>query len=291
MGGKTDKKTNGKVNEKTGRKINGKAGAAERAVLVIFCFVIAAPLLTIVVWAFTERWAWPSLLPQTFSLRAVRSVFSGSAQLSRIFFSSVLISLAVAALSAAAGTMAARALVCYEFFGKHFFDFLSLLPFLVPASVFAMGIQVMFLKLGIGGTVPGVILVHLICSMPYAVRLLEEGTRAAGLRLEEQARVLGAGPFRAFLEATLPRLAPVILSAFSMSYIVSFSQYFLTLIIGGGQVKTFAIVMVPYLQSGERNFASVYSLIFLLVTIVVFGMFDWLVHRFTDGQDAGYYVS
>lgn len=89
-----------------------------------------------------------------------------------------------------------------------------------------------------------------------------------GNGLEEQARVLGATPWKAFYKVTLPMLAPVMLSSFSMAYIVSFSQYFLTLLIGGGQVKTFTIVMVPLLQGGNRNIASVYSTVFLGVTLL-----------------------
>ena len=108
-------------------------------------------------------------------------------------------------------------------------------------------------------------------------------------RLEEQARVLGAGPLTAFRRVTLPNLLPVILSAFSMSYIVSFSQYFLTLIIGGGNVKTFTIVMVPFLTGGERNFASIYSVIFLMVTIVIFGVFELVTRRIMKNRDVEYF--
>ena len=82
---------------------------------------------------------------------------------------------------------------------------------------------------------------------------------------------------------------PVMLSAFSMSFIVSFSQYFLTLMIGGGSVRTFAVVMVPYLTSGERNFASVYSLIFLTIMTIVFGLLEWMVGHFTKEQEVEYY--
>ena len=74
-----------------------------------------------------------------------------------------------------------------------------------------------------------------------------------------------------------------------MAYIVSFSQYFLTLMIGGGSVKTFSIVMVPYLSGGQRNFASIYSLIFLVITITIFGVFEWIVSRFTKEQEVEYY--
>ena len=250
-------------------------------IIAIFIVLIIAPLLTIVVWVFTERWAWPELIPQVFSTRALESVFRDSKELAQLFFSSMLISLTVAFFSVVIGTMTARALECYEFLGKKMFSFLSLLPFLVPATVFAMGIQVKFIQAGLSGTIVGVIIVHLICSLPYAVTLLQDGTRAMGTRLEEQARVLGAGPWTAFMKVTLPNLFPVMLSAFSMAYIVSFSQYFLTLMIGGGSVKTFSIVMVPFLTGGQRNFASVYSLIFLV--------FEWIVSRFMKEQEVEYF--
>jgi len=258
-------------------------------IIGIFLFLVLAPLATIVVWMYTERWAWPDLIPQTFSLRAVEAVFRDRVELGKLFGSSMVISLTVALLSVVIGTMTARALECYEFVGKKVFSFLSLLPFLVPATVFAMGIQVAFIKSGLSGTIPGVIIVHLICSLPYAVTLLQDGTRALGTRLEEQARVLGANPWQTFVKVTLPSLFPVMLSAFSMSYIVSFSQYFLTLMIGGGSVKTFAIVMVPFLTGGQRNFASVYSMIFLVITIIIFGLFEWLVSRFVKEEEIEYY--
>jgi len=258
-------------------------------IIAVFILLIILPLLTIVMWVFTERWAWPDLIPQVFSTRALEAVFRDSKELRQLFFSSMLISLTVAFFSVVIGIMTARALECYEFLGKKVFSFISLLPFLVPATVFAMGVQVAFIKAGLSGTIAGVIIVHLICSLPYAVTLLQDGTRALGTKLEEQARVLGANSWQAFVKVTLPSLFPVMLSAFSMAYIVSFSQYFLTLMIGGGSVKTFAIVMVPFLTGGERNFASVYSLIFLLITIIVFGIFEWLVSRFVNEEEIEYY--
>ena len=258
-------------------------------IIAIFLFLIIVPLFTIVIWVFTERWAWPNLIPQVLSIRALEAVFRDGKELTQLFFSSMMISLTVAFFSVVIGTMTARALECYEFFGKKVYSFISLLPFLVPATVFAMGIQVKFIKAGLSGTMAGVIVVHLICSLPYAVTLLQDGTRAMGTRLEEQARVLGAGPWTAFRKVTLPNLFPVMLSAFSMAYIVSFSQYFLTLMIGGGSVKTFSIVMVPYLTGGQRNFASVYSLIFLTITIIIFGLFEWIISRFMKEQEVEYF--
>lgn len=162
---------------------------------------------------------------------------------------------------------------------------------MVPATVFAMGIQITFIKMGLNNRIAGIIIAHLICSLPYAVRLIMDGTAAVGSRLEEQARVLGASPFQAFYKTSLPMLTPVILSAVSMSYIVSFSQYFVTLLIGGGNVKTFTILMVPYLQSGNRNIACIYSTLFLGVTLLVFGVFEWAAGRYMKHGAGEYYTS
>ena len=260
-----------------------------KAVLFLLAAVILLPCLLLIVWMFTERWAWPDLLPQRFSIRAAAEVFGRGGELLKVFFSSVLISTAVAALSAMIGVMTCRALVFYDFFGKRLMRFLTILPFMVPATVFAMGIQLTFIRMGLNNTISGVILAHLICSLPYGVRLIMDGTKALGKGLEEQARVLGASSWQAFYKVSLPVLAPVILSAASMSYVVSFSQYFLTLMIGGGQVRTFSIVMVPYLQSGDRSMASVYSVLFLAVTLSVFGLYEWIGRKWTKDSEGGFY--
>ena len=64
-----------------------------------------------------------------------------------------------------------------------------------------------------------------------------------------------------------------------MSYILSFSQYFLTLLVGSGKVKTLALVMFPYLSSGDRTIASAYGVVFLAATLVVFFLFELLLHK------------
>ena len=73
--------------------------------------------------------------------------------------------------------------------------------------------------------------------------------------------------------------------------IVSFSQYFLTLLLGGGRVKTFAVVMVPYLQSGSRNIACIYSILFMGITLLVFAVFERIAGYWTGQIVGGYYES
>lgn len=266
-----------------------KKSKMTQIIIIIFLLLILIPVATMFVWIFTERWAWPDFVPQVFSLRAVKEIFSRKEALSAMMGSSILISVAVAVLSVAVGGLTARALTCYDFFGKKVMYFLSMLPFMIPTTVFAMGVQIIFIKMGLNNTVFGVIIAHLMYSLPYAVKLIMDGMEAVGTSLEEQARVLGASPVTAFIKITFPLLLPVLVSAFSMAYVVSFGQYFLTLLIGGGQVKTFAIVMVPYLQGGDRNIACIYSVLFLAVTLVVFGLAEKTAAHWTQDNAAEYY--
>ena len=256
-----------------------KGDKINKILLIIVGICILLPILNLVIWAFTERWAWPDLMPQTYSLRAVKEIFSRKDEMIQLFLSSIMLSMIVAILSVIIGLMTSRAFVFFDFKYKKQLYFATLLPFLIPCTVFAMGIHVIFIKWGLSNSILGVIIVHLIYSLPYATRLLMDGTLALGNKLEEQARVLGANTYESFFKVTLPILSPVILSALSMSYIVSFSQYFLTLLIGGGKIKTFAIVMFPYLSSGNRNMASVYSLVFLGVTMIIFAIFQTIVAK------------
>lgn len=272
-----------------GRRTKGR-GAPRRAgrrplwasvFVAVHLLAVLAPLSVIAVWAFAARWAWPDLVPAALTGRGAELVLSGSqgAGLACIALSAG-IALASAAVATCAAALAARAVCCHaRWRGRRAFQFATLLPFLVPSTVFAMGVQVAFIRAGLAATVPGVVLAHAVVALPYAVAIMADVTRGAGTRLEEAARTLGAGRVRTLLDVTLPGLAPGIVSSMSMCYILSFSQYFLTLLVGGGQVRTFALVLFPYLSGGDRTVAAAYGLAFIVVTLAVFALFELLLRK------------
>ena len=254
-----------------------------KLVLVVTLFVIFLPMALVVLWSVTERWAWPDLLPQRFSLRTVRELLFGFASLPHLLLSSITLALMVAVLATVVGVLTARATELYQFRGKALVRAGSFLPLLVPGTVFAMGIQITLIHLGLADTIPGVVLVHLIAAVPYCIAIMTDVTRSVGNRLEEQALVLGAGPLRAFFQVTLPSLMPGILSSVSMGFILSYSQYFTTLMVGGGQIKTIALVLVPYIQSGDRPLSAIYSVAFVASALVVFFLLEGIIHSVERG--------
>ncbi|MGO1470298.1 MAG: ABC transporter permease [Tissierella sp.] len=247
--------------------------------LYLVLFTILAPVVILILWTFTSRWPWPNLLPETYSLRAIKEVFAPHAKLLQTLISSILLSLSVAVLSTIIAIMTARALTYYDFVGKKLIYFLSILPILVPGSVFAMGIHVVFIRMSLADTILGVIIVHLVYTLPYSISIMRDLIESIGINLELQAYVLGASPFKSFIFITLPLLRPGIIASISMAYISSFSQYFLTLLIGGGKVKTISLLMIPFIAKGDRSLSSAYALLFVISTLLIFALVDRLIKK------------
>lgn len=256
-----------------------------KTLLITALVCIFLPMGLVLIWSVTGRWPWPKLLPESYTLRTVMELFFSSASLPKLLLSSISLALTVGILGTVIGILTARATELYQFRGKAMVYMGSFFPLLVPGTVFAMGIQITLIRLELSDTIAGVILVHLIAAVPYCITIMTDVTRAVGDRYEEQAMVLGAAPLRSFFEATLPSLLPSILSSVSMGFILSYSQYFTTLMVGGGRVKTLALVLVPYIQSGDRALSSVYSVAFVGSALLVFFLFEGIIHNIQKGED------
>ena len=231
----------------------------------LFFLILVLPLFFLLLFSFTERYAWPELFPTSFSLRSFKSILFQRKALFQDTLFSMVFSLLVSKYQNEEGLK-----------GKGLVAFLVNFPIMIPATVFAMGAQILFLKIKIFNPFLTVFLAHVLYALPYAVSFLQEGMSRKMKLYEEQARVMGAVGGKLFWKISLPLLYPYIFPAFMMSYILSMSQYILTLILGGGKVKSLSLIMVPYIQSGERNLASAYGLIFLSSSFLLFFLLDFL---------------
>ncbi len=228
------------------------------------------PLVTLAVQSVARLWLWPALLPPSWGLRAWEDTFRVSSGVLPSLANSLAIACAVALLSLLIAMPAARLLALVRFPGKTAVFFLLFLPILAPPLASAMGLHVVFLRLGLAGTATGVVLVHLIPAIPYAALLLVGSFSRLDTDLEAQARTLGATPLVVLRRVTLPLLAPGIAVAASFAFLISWSQYILTLLIGSGQVVTLPLALVSAQRSGDQALAAAICLLFLAPTGLLF---------------------
>ena len=239
----------------------------KKLILDIVLIAFISPILILMIWTVASRWTYPNLIPTDYSLRGFEYILN--IENIKVLINSLYISCIVVFISIIISIPAAKAIAIYEFKGKELFELLVLSPIIVPMISVAMGIHIVFLIQGIANSIIGVIVINILPCIPYSVKMIADVYKLVGDKLELQAKVLGASSFNTFRYITLPLILPGIIGASSMCFIISFSQYFLTMLIGGGNVITYPMIMFPYIQSGDRTIASLYSLVFLIVSIIV----------------------
>ena len=232
--------------------------------LAVFCLWPVAILLVL---SFAQGWLWPSLFPQQFALRAWKYVLQ---QIAPPLTTSLSLAITVSVLSTLIALPAGRVLAKHSLPGKNFLLWLLCLPMLSPPLASAMGIHKLFLHYGLTDQWIGVMLVHLIPSVPYAVVTIMSSFSKLDVDLESQARTLGASNEQVWRHITLPAIAPGIALAASLSFIISWSQYLLTVLTGGGRIVTVPIVLVGFERSGDTAVAAAMALVLMLPPALLF---------------------
>lgn len=238
--------------------------------LTLFAIALATllPLLPLIVWSFAHSWFFPNLLPQEWGWQAWSHVFSPTSKAGTALVTSAALALVVVMLCILIGLPAARALGMHRFRGRAVVEWAIMAPLIVPTLVVAMGIHVLFIRYGLADTFAGVALVHLVPALPYFVLVMTGVFATYDPSLEMTARTLGAGPVRAFWHVTLPAILPGLMVASLFTFLVSWSQYITTLLIGGGRVVTLPMVLFPFISSSNHSHAAAISIVFVIPALV-----------------------
>ncbi len=243
-----------------GKKRTGAGFAAVAA-------VVALPFVPLLLWTFAGEWRFPDLLPSGWSLRGIAYLLEPGSRVLEATLTSLAIAGAATIASVAVGLPAGMALGGYEFRLKGLIIFFVLLPILVPPLASTMGVHLTFIRLGLADTAFGVFLVHLVPTVPYtAIILTSVFARRTG-ELEEVARTLGASAWQTFLHVTLPRVAPGVAVAALFAFLISWSQYVLTLLIGGGNVVTLPMLLFSAASGNDPVITSTLALVFALPAV------------------------
>lgn len=225
-----------------------------------------APLLVLPVWAAADAWRAPALWPQELGLRAAELVVDPATGLPGAVATSLFIGLATTTLAIALGWPVAR-LVADERGAARWALLLTLfLPLLVPPYAAGFGLTAWLLRLGLGGTVGGVVISHLFVVLPYVVLVLAAGFGRRTTALEEAAALLGAGWWQRLRLVTVPAVAPVLAVAALLGLVVSWGQYGTSLAVGGGRL-TVPLVLLPFVGT-DPQVAAALAIVFLLPPIV-----------------------
>lgn len=237
----------------------------------ILVVLVVIPIFAIFIQSVILRYDYKSILPDVISIDNFKKFFT--ANYFKLLLSSILISIISAIITIIISLPIANILPNISMNHRTTLYVIFLIPILVPQFVYFYGIQNVFAKIGIINTHLGVILSHIIVMMPYAIINLSNDISLYGKKYEEVAFVMGVSDYKLYKDIMLPLIKGTLINTLGLLFIISFSQYFITLMIGGGVVKTYATYIFPLILGNDRNFAAKAAFIYIAINIIIYIIF------------------
>lgn len=146
---------------------------------------------------------------------------------------------------------------------------------LLKAGVLAQPLQLLFNETGVlAGLVQ--------TALPLAVFPILGATRAASGEMLEAAATLGASPWRAFFNVTLPQLKPGLIGAASIVFAFNASAFAVPLLLGGRRVQMLGVAIRDRVSPlFDWAGAAAAGVALLLLTLAALALATWLIHRRT----------
>jgi putative spermidine/putrescine transport system permease protein len=236
-------------------------------VLAVMLF-LALPIAIVIPSAFSAGNAL-TFPPQGFSLRWFATILDRPA-LIEACRNSALISLMATTISLVVGTLSAFTLRRFVFPGRDALMLLFLTPLVFPAIVLAVAIAMVLAPLGLVRNFWGLVVAHIVVTLPYVVRTVSATLAEIDTAWEEAALTLGATPWQGFRDITLPLLRPGLIAGGTFSLIISFDEFTISLFLVGHGTMTLPIEMYNYAEySLDPALAAVSTLLILFTTAVV----------------------
>ena len=236
--------------------------------VVSTCFVyLLLPVILIIPISFS-RDDYLTFPPSGFSLRWYEALWRQT-DLLHAFAVSAALAAAVTIVTLVVAIPAAYAIVRMKVPGSDALYNVFTAPLLLPTIVLGLAVLIVFGRIGVLGTYQGVLLGHLLLTLPSALRVLVTALATLPLDVEEAAGTLGARPTTILRRITLPAMVPGIVASAALSFLVSFDEVTLTLFLAGPEVTTLPVQLFHYVETKTDPIVASISVVLIALTVVI----------------------
>lgn len=233
---------------------------------VMFAFLLA-PLIVVLPISFSGD-AFMTFPPTSWSVKWYPAIFANS-KMTAAFWTSLVLAAVVTTISLAIALPAAYALVRLKPAGAEVLSSLFTAPLLLPTIVLGLAILIVFARLGLLATFPGLVLAHLVVTLPYALRVLTTALATLPIAVEEAASTLGASPFTVFRRITLPMMKSGLIGTTALCFLVSFDEVVLSIFMTGPRISTLPVAMYHHVEQQADPLVAALSVLLVVLSLVV----------------------
>ncbi|TCU31314.1 ABC transporter permease subunit [Rhizobium azibense] len=263
---------------------NGWSKISGSAFIGLVMTFLLFPEIVVIIMSFSAG-AFLEFPPSGLSLQWYRSFFGdpvwyGATQ------TSIKIGIVVTILSTVFGTLAAYGLSRSDALTRRSVTMMILAPITIPAIVVGVATYLGLIKLGLIGSVTGIVLAHSIGAMGYVVVIVSATMANFDRRLEQAAQSMRAGPLQTFMRVTLPLIRPGIIGGALFAFLHSFDEVVSTSLVSGFSVYTLPLKMWENIRNEvDPTVAAVASLLTLLPVLWLVALYvAWWRSRAADQE-------
>lgn len=250
------------------------------AALALVAYAIFAPLANLALWAVAIQWYYPYKLPLTYGTRYWHQVFKPTGEAAASLGTSIVVAVITVAVCMALAVPAGYALGRRRLPWRGAILSILLLPQAFPNIAVYLNVARLFYKIGLNGTIAGVVLVHAVHGLVVAVWIAAAAFAAVDSELELAARNLGASAPRTLCTVTLPLAAPGLIAAAIFVFLESLDEFTGTYFVGVPDVTTLPLMMFNASIAGNYQIAAITALILLVPSF----LFMLLIERFLNTE-------
>ena len=199
------------------------------------------------------------------------------------FFLSLKVAMLTGTLSVILGAFAAFALVRYaRFKGRAAFSAMVSAPLVMPEVIVGLSLLLLMVAMqrALGWPERGMatlVLGHTLLGMAYATVVIQSRLSEIDRSIEEAAMDLGARPLQVFFLVTLPNMSQAFVSAWLLTFTLSFDDVVISEFLSGPGVTTLPQVIFSYARRGVNP--SIYAAASLLITVIAAGVLGYCLHE------------
>ncbi|MHB2016316.1 MAG: ABC transporter permease [Candidatus Xenobia bacterium] len=233
--------------------------------LSVYAFLYA-PIVILIVFSFNDSKR--NSVWKRFTLEWYRRLWE-DAEIRSAFMKSLEIALSATLIATIIGTLAALALVRYQFAGRTVANAALYVPMVIPEVVMGVSVLTFFVSLHVTLGVATLILAHVAFCISYVTVVVRARLLGFNRTLEEAAADLGATPWVTFQRVTLPIISPGILSGALLAFTLSFDDFVITFFNSGAGTTTLPIKVYSMLKFGVTPEINGISTLMITVTFVL----------------------
>lgn len=242
----------------------------------LMAFFIFGPLANLVLWTIAEKWYFPHSLPLEYGFSSWVKVFAPRGGALDSLRNSLVVAVLTVIVSLLLAIPAGYALARLKLPLRSAILLAFLIPQAFPNLTVYVNVARIFYEIGLNGTIPGVVLVHVSHGLVYAVWIATAAFSAIDAELEQAARVTGAGALRTVFDITLPLAAPGLMASAIFVFLESLDEFTGSYFVGAPDVNMLPLLLYTTASGGNYQIASITALLLLIPSLV----FMLIVERF-----------